>query len=75
MFIEVKAAFDRLVELNEQFDGNLLVDPEQELAEQMEKDAKRQQMLDLKMKIALSRKEKNDINAIEIQKLELQMKE
>jgi len=41
MFIEVKAAFDRLVELNEQFDGNLLVDPEQELAEQMEKDAKR----------------------------------
>ena len=75
MFIEVKAAFDRLVELNEQFDGNLLVDPEQELAEQMEKDAKRQQMLDLKMKIALSRKEKNDINAIELQKLELQMKE
>ena len=71
MFIEVKAAFDRLVELNEQFDGNLLVDPEQELAEQMEKDAKRQQMLDLKMKIALSRKEKNDINAIELQKLEL----
>ena len=33
MFIEVKSSFDRLVELNEQFDGNLLTDPEAELAE------------------------------------------
>lgn len=44
MFIEVKAAFDRLVELNEQFGGNLLTDPEAELAAQLEEDARRRQM-------------------------------
>ena len=34
-FIDVKAAFDRLIELNEQYDGRLLVDSEAELAEKI----------------------------------------
>jgi len=36
MFIAVKAAFDKLVELNDEFKGKLLTDPEAELAEQLE---------------------------------------
>ncbi len=32
-FVEVKEAFDKLVEINDQYGGHLLVDPEAELAE------------------------------------------
>ena len=47
-FVEVKEAFDKLVKLNDEYGGQLLVDPEAELAEQLEKQAQRAHMHELK---------------------------
>ena len=49
MFIEVKAAFDKLVELNHQWNGALLTDPEAELLHEIEQRKKRETMNKLKM--------------------------
>ena len=75
MFIEIKESFDRLVQLNEEFGGNLLTDPEADLAAHMEKEARRQQMHEVRMKIARAKKERRDNEAGELQRLEEEMKE
>ena len=36
-FVSIKEAFDRLVELNGQYGGQLLIDPEEQRAEELEK--------------------------------------
>jgi len=53
--VEIKEAFDKLVEINSEFGGHLLIDPEAELAAQLEKEQQRQRMQELRMKMARAR--------------------
>ena len=52
MFIKVKEAFDRLVKLNDEYGGQLLTDPEEELAAQLERQKRESAMHELRMKLA-----------------------
>ena len=52
MFIEVKAAFDKLVELNQEWNGALLTDPEAELLQELELKQRRDKMNKIKMRLA-----------------------
>ena len=75
MFIEIKAAFDKLVQLNDEYGGMLLTDPEAELAEKLEKDARRAAMHDLKTKLAEAKAEKKEQDVRRMMMLEEEMKE
>ena len=52
MFIKVKEAFDRLVKLNDEYGGQLLTDPEEELEAQLERQKRESAMHELRMKLA-----------------------
>lgn len=54
-FVEIKEAFDKLVEINSEFGGSLLIDPEAEMAAQLEKELQRKRMHELRMKMAKAR--------------------
>ena len=54
-FVQVKEAFDRLVELNGQYGGQLLIDPEAEKAEEIEQRRRQAQMQEVRMKMAKAR--------------------
>ena len=75
MFIQVKAAFDKLVEVNDEYGGKLLTDPEAELAEQLEKEARRAQMHELRMKMAAAKKDKKLEESQRLAQMEEEMKE
>lgn len=74
-FIEVKEAFDRLVELNDEYQGQLLTDPEAELAERMEQEARRAQMHELRMKMAKAKKGQKEEESKKLAEEEERMKE
>ena len=56
-FIKVKAAFDRLVALNEQYNGGLLTDIQADLQAEKELEQRRKAMKELKAKMALAKQE------------------
>ena len=69
MFIEVKAAFDKLVELNQQWNGALLTDPEAELLYNIEQKKKRESMNKLKMQLAAAKAAKKAEESKRLEKL------
>ena len=74
-FIQVKEAFDRLVELNGQYGGQLLIDPETERAEELEKQARRAQMHELRMKMAKARVGQQHEDKLRLEQLEVKLNE
>ena len=75
MFIEVKAAFDKLVEMNQQWNGALLTDPEAELLHELEQKKKREQMHKVKMQLAAAKAAKKAEESIRLQKLQEELEE
>ena len=75
MFIEVKAAFDKIVQLNDEFGGKLLTDSEAELADQLEKQKNQQAMQDLKLKLAKMKVEQKEEESKRLLILEEEMRE
>ena len=74
-FIEVKAAFDRLVELNVEYQGKLLIDAEAELAEKIEEAKKQAAMREVRMNIARARAEKSAKDMERLKALEEELKD
>lgn len=74
-FIEVKAAFDRLIELNEASDGHLLADIELEREQKLWLETRLKQMQELRKKMADAKIKKDDLKTIELKKMEEEIKD